>query len=149
MSRLALLSCAALVVACSKGEQASSEGTIAAAGTIALADVAGTWEVRTMAMGSDSVIVTSKLVATGTNEGWMLTLPGRDPAPMRVILVSGDSIVTETGPYESVLRPGVMVTTRQVNRLQGGKLIGTVVARYQTTGADSVVNLRSEGTRAQ
>jgi len=46
-----------------------------------------------------------------------------------------------------VLRKGVKVTTHSVFRLQDGKLVGTTVARYTTKGADSVRNLRSEGTR--
>jgi len=29
----------------------------------------------------------------------------------------------------------------------GGRLVGTTIARYATTGADSVVRLRMEGTR--
>ena len=52
------------------------------------------------------------------------------------------------GPYESVLQKGLKVTTAQcVDRLQDGKLVGTTVAHYATKGADSVRNLRSEGTR--
>ena len=53
------------------------------------------------------------------------------------------------GPYESVLRKGVQVKTTTVFRLQDGKLVGTTVAHYTTKGADSVRNLRAEGTRAQ
>lgn len=41
-----------------------------------------------------------------------------------------------------------MVTTRSVNRLEGGKLVGTIEARYTTKSNDSVVYRRSEGTRA-
>ena len=53
----------------------------------------------------------------------------------------------DAGPYESVLRKGVKVTTHSVFRLQDGKLVGTTVAHYAIKGADSVRNLRSEGTR--
>ena len=59
----------------------------------------------------------------------------------------GDSIVADASPYESVLQKGVKVTTHSVFRLQDGKLVGTTVAHYATKGADSVRNLRSEGTR--
>jgi hypothetical protein len=34
-----------------------------------------------------------------------------------------------------------------VYRLEGDRLVGTVVARYETTEADSVLRLASEGTR--
>ena len=67
---------------------------------------------------------------------------------MRVVAVAGDSIVTEAGPFESVLRKGVKVSTNSVLRLQNGKLVGTTIAHYATSGADSVRNLRIEGTRA-
>ena len=76
-----------------------------------------------------------------------MTLPNRPPVATRVVLVSGDSIVTENGPYESVLRKGVQVRTRSVMRLRDGKLIGNTVARYTTSGADSVLRLRTEATR--
>ena len=68
--------------------------------------------------------------------------------PVRVT-VSGDSIMTATGPYESVLRKGVQVTTDGVLRKQDGKLVGISTAHYRTAGADSVVRLRIEMTRAQ
>jgi hypothetical protein len=64
-----------------------------------------------------------------------------------VILVDGDSVVSELGPFESVLRPGIMVTTRAVTRLQGDMLTGTFVGRYATDAADSVLNGRLQGTR--
>jgi hypothetical protein len=37
---------------------------------------------------------------------------------------SGDSIITEMGPFESLLQKGVQVTTNSVMRLQDGKLWG-------------------------
>jgi hypothetical protein len=73
-------------------------------------------------------------------------LPDRDPLEAEVT-TSGDSIVMVAGPFESVRRDGVMVTTHSVYRLEGDRLVGTVVARYETTEADSVLRLASEGTR--
>ena len=67
--------------------------------------------------------------------------------PVRVT-VDGDSIMTASGPYESVLRKGVQVTTQSVLRRQDGKLVGMTIARYQGAAADSVVRLRTELTRA-
>ncbi len=40
-----------------------------------------------------------------------------------------------------------MVTTSAVYRVQDGKLVGTLVARYGGTGADSVMTGRQEATR--
>lgn len=151
MLRPTLLYCVALFVACApSGEEAGSEMADQAAvpAAVSLADVAGTWDMKTMARGSDSVIVAYQLVATAQMEGWTTTLPGREPQPVRVVAVTGDSIVTEVGPFESVLRAGVMVTTRSVTRLRDGRMVGRVEARYQTTEADSVVVFRVEGTRS-
>jgi hypothetical protein len=88
------------------------------------------------------------MIATADNSGWSFNFPKRAPVPIRVLAVAGDSIVTEAGPYESVLRKGVQVTTYSTLRLQDGKLVGSTVARYATSGPDSVLHLRSEGTRA-
>jgi acyl-CoA thioesterase len=55
--------------------------------------------------------------------------------------------MSEAGPFESVLRKGVQVSTKQVSRLQDGKLVGTTVARYAVSGPDTVRRLRFEGTR--
>jgi len=153
MRFLALLCCAAVATGCSKSEQPPAQDTTAVVtppppAPIALADVAGTWTVRSMAEGSDSVLVTTTMVATADTAGWSITFPGRaKPVPSRVVEVAGDSVTTETGPYESVLRKGVRVTTHSVMRLKDGKLIGTTVAHYSTTGADSVLRLHTEGTR--
>jgi hypothetical protein len=94
------------------------------------------------------VLVTAEVTAGADASSWTIKLPGRDPMPVRVT-VDGDSVMTAAGPYESVLRKGVQVTTDGVLRMQGGKLVGTTVARYQSAGADSVVRLRTEMTRTR
>ena len=76
-----------------------------------------------------------------------MTFADRPPIPMRVIAVAGDSIVTETGPYESVRRKGVQVRTYGVVRRQGDRLVGSTVARYSASGPDSVLRFRMEATR--
>jgi hypothetical protein len=155
MHRLVLGCCAIALVACNKPkEEPAMESTAAAPETpaapapIALADIAGKWSVRTMAESGDSTLLTYELVASGDSSDWSLNFPKRKPVPMRVVAVAGDSIVTEAGPFESALRKGIKVTTRSVSRLQGGKLVGTTIAHYATSGPDSVRNLRFEGTRA-
>jgi hypothetical protein len=117
---------------------------------IALADVAGRWAMRVMLMSGDSTLVLHELVATPERTGWTLHFPNRAPIPVRVVHVAGDSIVTEVGPYESVLREGnVQVTTRGVYRLRNGRLHGTTVARYATAGPDSVLRVRIVGAKIQ
>ena len=145
--------CAAVLVGCAKPEQRPAQDTTAAAtptppAGISLADVAGKWAMTTKSEKGDSTLVKYELVATGDTTGWTLNFPKRKPVPVHVT-VGGDSLVYEAGPFESLLRKGVQVTTHSVARLQDGKLVGTTVARYATHGPDSLRNLRFEGTRAQ
>lgn len=138
----------ALLAGCAKTEAPPAEPPAAPApAAINPADLAGTWSFTTKAEGSDSVLVSYTVNATATSEGWIINLPNRPPMPM-VVTIAGDSIVTATGPYESVLRKGVQVTTNGVLRMENGKLVGLNIAHYAgATGADSVVRLRMEGTK--
>ena len=148
------VSAALMVAACSSGEEAAKTDSPAAApppaapAAISLSSLAGKWTQTAKAENSDSVIVTSEINAGTDASSWTITLPNRPPMPVRVT-VDGDSIITATGPYESVLRKGVQVTTQGVLRLVDGKLVGTTIARYTPAGADSVMRLRIETTRVQ
>jgi len=97
---------------------------------IKLTDVAGTWDGKSMVGPKDSVVVTSVLTATADGKGWTIKLANRDPIPVRVVAVGGDSVVMEAGPYESILRPGQMVTTHTVGHYKGDAMTGTIEARY-------------------
>ncbi len=153
MLRFAFLCCAAVLVGCTKSEDRAADDQTAmdtaagASATISLADVAGTWKVRSTDEAGGTVVET-ELVATADTAGWTMTAPNRKPVPMRVVAVAGDSIVTEAGPFESFILKGVQVTTRTVNRLQDGKLVGTIEARYATKAGDSVARRPTEATRA-
>lgn len=156
MRRLGLCCCVALLMGCEKPkEQAATADTAAMAAPapapvpaapapISLADVAGKWTMRTMAADADTTLLTYELVAGA--DGWVYNFPKRKPVKATVT-ASGDSIIADAGPYESVLRKGVQVTTHAVTRLVDGKLVGTVVAHYATGGADTVRMLRTEGTK--
>jgi hypothetical protein len=101
-------------------------------------------------MSGDSTLVLHELVATPERSGWTLNFPNRAPIPVRVVHVAGDSIVTEAGPYLSVLREGnVQVTTRGVYRLRSGRLYGNTVARYAVAGPDSVLRVRVVGAKIE
>ena len=139
--------CAIGIIACAPADDQPPADAPAAAPTLALADLAGTWTVDAMTEAGDSTRITYELTATETSDGWASVLPGREPTPVRVMLVDGDSVVLEAGPFESALRPGTMVSTRTVARLQGGMLMGTMVAHYATEDADSVVRGRVHGMR--
>ena len=150
MRCLTVLCCAAVLAACAKKEQppAADSSAMATPPAATMADMAGTWSVKTMPMGSDSVLLTYEMTATADTSGWMITFPGRDPIPARVSPMMGDSVIIEAGPYESALRKGVQVWIHSVARLDGGKMVSSTVAHYAVNTPDSVVNLRGEGTRA-
>jgi hypothetical protein len=160
MRRFAFLCCTAIaVVGCAKSDDSTTADTAAGAvaatttpapATISLADVAGKWNVRSVPeSGTDTTPTTYVLTATADTTGWTLAFPGRPtPVPARVVAVAGDSIVLSVGPFASVRRRGVQVTTETVARLRDGKLVGNSVAHYRTTGPDSVLRLRTEGTKA-
>jgi hypothetical protein len=153
--RFAMCCCAVVLVGCSQSkdqpatdEMADAAAAPAAPAPIALGDVAGKWSVHLMPESGDSTLLSYEMVATGDTAGWAFNFPKRKPVPVRVIAVAGDSIVTEAGPFESNLRKGVQVTSRTVNRLQDGKLVGATTARYATSGPDTVAHFRFEATRA-
>jgi len=137
---------AALLSACAKPDAPPAAEPAPPAAAVNLADFAGTWTVQVMGEASDSVLVTNTIVASADPAAWTMTLPGRPPMALRVS-TSGDSVVTEVGPYESVLRPGVQVSTRSAMKLEGGMMMGRTVANYAGGGADSVRVLRTRGTR--
>lgn len=150
MRRIAVLCyCAAALVGCAKNESkapAASE-TPAPPPAISLADLAGKWSVSGKNEARDSTLVTYELNATADTSGWTIVFPNGRTVPVRVAAVAGDSVVIDAGPYESVLRRGVQVTTHGVLRLQNGKMVGLTVAHYRTTSPDSVRRIVSEGTR--
>jgi hypothetical protein len=150
-----LCCCAVVLAGCSKSKDQPPEDAMADAAAapaapapLALADVAGKWTVQLMSETGDSTLSTYEMVATADTTGWEIHFPKRPPVPVRVLAVDGDSIVTEAGPFESVLRKGVQVTSRSVHRMQDGKLMSAITAHYRTKGPDSVLTLRSEATRA-
>ena len=153
----AVTSCclAVLLMGCGKSAEKAGDAEVGAAGAmdekpagISMADLAGTWNIRSKLDGSDKEI-TYDLVASGDGSSWTIKFPGRDPVPARVVATGGDSVVWEAGPFESVIRKGVTVKKSRVTaRLQNGKLTGTTTAVYDARGADTVAHLTIEGTRA-
>lgn len=156
MHRSMLIAIAVLSVACAKKEAAPAADTAAAhapamaaaapAPVFSLADAAGKWEYTAKSRTGDTVLVKAELNATTDPNGWTMTFTGRKPEPMKVT-VSGDSALVTMGPYESVLRKGVQVTTVGTLHMMNGKLEGHSVAHYNTKGADSVRHLVIEATR--
>lgn len=149
MRRFFTLLVATGLVACGGGDypaddEAGAEGMPAG---IELADVAGTWNLTAIVDLADATPMTYSVTATDTDTGWTMTLPERDPLEIQILAIEGDSIVSQTGPFESLVREGVMVSTRTVMRLQDGMLVGTFVATYETDPVETMAGT-FEGTRA-
>jgi hypothetical protein len=145
----------AVIAGCAKSENAAVDTTSSAASsttssapaTLNLADVAGKWNMKSAPVSGDTTPTNYVLTTTSNTEGWTLTFPGRaQPVPVKVI-TAGDSIILTAGPYPSVRRRGVQVTTNGVQRLQGGRLVGTTTAHYNVKTADSVLVLTVSGDR--
>jgi hypothetical protein len=158
---IALCLCAAVLAGCAKKDNAAVDttGAMASSSTtttatpapapVNLADVAGKWNFRSVpTSGTDTSATTYVLTATSNTSGWTITFPGRKAIPVKVT-TDADSITIDAGPYPSVRRKGVQVTTHSVNRLQGGSLVGSTTAHYKVKTADSVLTLTNTGTRAQ
>ena len=157
-TRVAIACSATLLLAgCAKSEQAATDTAAAVAPApaaepamapaIALADVAGKWQARSVPeAGPDTTPTTYVLTATADTTGWSLTFPSGLNVPLRV-RVDGDSVISRSETYSSPRRKGVKVWTEASWKRQGDKLIGAVIAHYETTSPDSVLRLRSEATR--
>jgi hypothetical protein len=124
--RFATIACACYALAAIQNP-ARAQG-----GGIKLSDVAGTWDGKSMVGPNDSVFTTWVLTATADGKGWTEKVANRGPYPLRIITMGGDSIVTEMGPYPSVLRRGQMVTTRHVRHFKGNTMTGSFEAHYAT-----------------
>ncbi|MEO5798092.1 MAG: hypothetical protein ABIZ70_09885 [Gemmatimonadales bacterium] len=154
MRRLALVLAAATLIGCAKKEpEPAAEPPAApvappAPAPFDMAAAAGTWDMKTMAADNDSVLVTYTLTATADTGGWMLNFPKRKPVALKV-MVMGDSVMTESAEYESMLRKGVKVHTNSVFHLVNGQLTGNTTAHYGVKTADSVRMLRAMGTKQQ
>lgn len=145
MRRSLALSCVVLIAACASRTIPPAD----VSGGASLADMAGTWNMRTLNMAGDSVLVTYDIFATNDISGWTLTFPGRAPIPVRVIEVAGDSVMIDAGPYPSALQQGVTVSTRFDMKLQGDRLTGLITAVYNMPQGQTTVPLRVEGARAR
>ena len=158
-TRIAICCSAAILAGCAKKDEApvdtssamapsTTPATTTAPAAVNLADVAGKWNMRAVPTTGDTTATTYVLVATATPTGWTMTFPGRKAMAIKVT-TDADSITVDAGPFSSVRRKAVQVTTHTVSRLQGGNLVGSTVAHYSVKTADSVLTLTTTGTRAK
>jgi hypothetical protein len=159
-TRIAICCSAAVLAACAKKDSAAVDTTASSTASsttatpapapapVNLADFAGKWDVRSVPATGDTTPTTYVLTATSTTSGWTIKFPGRAAIPATVT-VAGDSVEIDAGPYSSVRRKGVQVTTTGGLRVQNGQLTGSTTAHYKVKTADSVLVLNSTGTRAK
>lgn len=137
-----------VVVACAPKEEAPADSAAAAPAAPAaptVADFAGTWNQSAVLEGTpDTVKSTTVINADGTGT---MSLEGRSNIPL-TLSISGDSLVTQSAEYESVLRKGVMVTVRSAGVMQNGMMMGNLEATYKTPSGTQVVKGTISGTKA-
>ena len=151
-----------LLAACAKSDQAKTDSAAGAAAApaaatpapapapapaLSLADVAGKWQMRSVPeSGTDTSATTYVLTATADTT-WTMAFPSGLKVPVHV-MASGDSVIEKTGSFASQRRKGVKVTMTEGSfKLQNGKLVGTTTAHYAKPGPDSVLRMRTEGTK--
>jgi hypothetical protein len=147
-------SCLILLTACTtpgdqqpaagSGAQITAEST---AGSLSVANFAGTWENTTRLQGVEEAIPAT-MTGSASGDDWTMSLPGRDNIPLEVSIV-GDSLIGQSAEYESILRPGVVTTVRTASVLHGDMLMGNLVATYRTPQGEERVLGTIEGRRAQ
>lgn len=119
----------------------------ATAPAASVANFAGTWDNVVRLDGVDDPIP-STMTGSASGSDWTMSLEGRDAIPLQVRIV-GDSLIGESAEYESILRPGVMVTVRTASVLHGDMLMGNVLTTYRTAAGDEQVRGTLQGTRVQ
>lgn len=127
-----------VVAACSKAETPATDSPAPAPAPVAAAPVelndsivGGTWDAQLMPIARDTVILTFTMNNTDTGAGTSIVFPSGLKVANKSRQISGDSVVSETGPFKSQVRRGQNVTsTRAVLRMQDGKLAGVLSAKY-------------------
>jgi hypothetical protein len=117
-----------------------------AGAAITSADVAGNWRFQNTVKNSagQDTVVTSVLTISADGKKWVTHLVGREPITVRVLSMAGDSVVTESGPFQSVARAGQTVTTKETFHFNGDAAWGTIEASYSN---GQVVKGTIKGTR--
>ena len=151
--RASILLSMVLVLACGGepaeedgGAAATAEGSATSEPGDALQKFAGRWQV-TARDEAGGELPGHLVTATSDTTGWSVTFPDRPPVPLRIVEASGDLVVTETDPYESVIRPGVRTTVLFITRVSGDSTRGRLIAMYDVAGSNAILRGSTRGTR--
>jgi hypothetical protein len=141
------------LTACGGTKEAAKDTTAAApapapamAAGPKITDFAGTWQMQSTLAGTPKP-VPSTLVGSADGATWTVSLEGRPNIAVTASMV-GDSLISQTAEYESVLRKGVMVSVRTASVLKDGAITGNVVATYKTPKGEEKVMGTVTGTKA-
>jgi glucose/arabinose dehydrogenase len=134
-----------LLTACAPKDEApaADDAAVQAPAAPTVADFAGTWQIQAV-IGTDTVPSTMTIAADGSST---LTLEGRPPVALTVS-ISGDSVVTQSAEYESVLRRGTMVTVRTAAVKSGDNMMtGNMMATYKSATGEEMAHGTVTGTK--
>jgi hypothetical protein len=159
----AAIACSAIVIlaGCAKSEQAAKDSASSAAAmstpatapeaapaapALSPGDLAGKWQMQSVPESGKDTTPT-KFVLTSTSDSTALVAFPSGVKVKQHVSFSGDSVIMKSDVFPSQRRKGVKVQTEVVSRLQGGRLVGMTTAHYMHAGADSVLRLRTEGSK--
>lgn len=134
-----------VLAACAPKDEAPAAGDAAVQAPAAptVADFAGNWQVQAV-VGTDTVPST---MASGADGSWTLTFAGRPPVALTVSM-SGDSLVSQSAEYDSMLRKDTKVTVRTAAvKTAEGTLAGTMMATYKSTAGEEMAHGTITGTK--
>jgi hypothetical protein len=144
MRSLPLLLPFVILAACGAPAEEQTTPEAATPAPRSIADFAGTWEGMAMIEGvADPVPVTTSGDAAGV---WTMSVTDRPDVPLHASL-RGDTLVTESEEFESVLRPGSMVVVRSANVLEDDAMVGAVLLTYRTEAGEETVAGTLRSTR--
>lgn len=151
LHQTAAFAAALLIAACTTDTAEDAEAPAATemeapAAAPSLADFAGTWN-NTVRLDGVADPVPSTMIADASDR-WTMTLEGREPIGLQVNM-QGDSVITVSDEYESILRPGVTTTVRTASVMHDGMMMGNVLVTYRTNAGEEQVRGTMEGRRAQ
>jgi hypothetical protein len=136
---------ALFLVACGTSDEEPTPEPRAVAEAPSLADFAGTWSGAATLEGVDEPVPTT-IAGSASGDDWTMSVPDRDNIPLRV-QVSGDSLITRSAEYPSILRPGVTAHVRTANVLRNGEMVGSALVTYITPDGEEQVRGRVRSTR--
>jgi hypothetical protein len=92
---------------------------------------AGKWNGRATVGANDSVLIVFAFTIAPDGKSATMGFYNQDPIPAHIVAVGGDSMVTEAGPFQSVLKPWEsVISLLSVAHFKGDKMWGTFEAAY-------------------